>query len=103
MSKPSNFFAKLFDFSFSQFIALRVVGILYALAIAVLGLVAIIYLVLSFSQGLMPGLITLIMAPLIFLLYVILIRIGLESMIITFRIADHTRIIAENSEKLREL
>jgi pilus assembly protein TadC len=103
MSQNSNFLSKLFDFSFTQFIALRVVGALYALILLFFGLFTLGYIFVSFTQGVSSGLAALILAPLVFLIYVILVRISLESIIVVFKIAENTSRIAQNSEKLREL
>lgn len=102
MLKPSNFLKKLFDFSFSEFIALRIVSVLYMLAVGLTGLGAIAYILIALQEGIAAGLIAIILAPIVFLIYIILIRIGLESMIIVFRIAEHTSQIAEDTKYLRK-
>jgi Domain of unknown function (DUF4282) len=103
MAQSSNFFSKLFDFSFSQFIALRVVGVLYGFIVILAGLATLVYIGTSLSRDFTSGIIALIVGPLFCLTYLIFIRIGLELMIVVFKIADNTSRILENSEYLKKL
>lgn len=96
MARQRGFFEKLFDFSFSEFVAGQIVGVLYAIGIVLLGIAALGIIVAGFSQGFASGIGALIIAPLAFFLYVIFIRIALEGFIATIRTAENTRIIAEN-------
>lgn len=90
----------LFDFSFSEFIALRIVGVLYGIAIFFAGLFALGLLLAGFSRGPGSGLLALIFAPLAFLVYVIIARVILEGMVVAFRTADNTGRTAENTSHL---
>jgi len=94
-----GFFDSLFDFSFSSFIATKMIRILYALLILFSALAALVLIVKGFSMGLWKGLASLVISPLLFLLYVILGRIWLEALIVFFRIAEH---VAEIKDSLRE-
>jgi hypothetical protein len=87
-----GFFESLFDFSFSDFIATRLVKAIYGISIFVAGLIALFTLIggLSSRNG-GTKLAGLILAPVGFLLTVIWVRLVLELMIVVFRIADHTR------------
>ncbi|MBW4643656.1 MAG: DUF4282 domain-containing protein [Goleter apudmare HA4340-LM2] len=101
MARNRGFFEILFDFSFSEFIALKVIGVLYGIAIFFAGIGALAILGGGFRQGFLPGIFSLIITPLFFLLYVILIRIGLEGLIVAFRTAENTGRTATNTEYLR--
>lgn len=101
MSQSKNFFSDLFDFSFSKFIAPRIVGLLYILSILASGLGILFAVLGSLSQGIQSGIIALIFAPVLFLLYVIFIRVGLEGMVIAFRTAENTGRTAENTKYLK--
>ncbi len=96
MNQSRGFFTKLFDFSFSSFIAPQIVGILYAL-----GLIAGVLFVLSsvltvIRYSFTAGLGTLVVSLFGLLIYSILLRISLESFIALIRTAESTRILAEN-------
>ena len=105
MSQLKRFLSDLFDFSFSKFIAPRIVGLLYLLGILFSGLYALIITfgaISALASGTQWGVLVLIFAPLMFLLYVIFIRVALEGMIIGFRTAENTARTAENTEYLRQ-
>jgi Domain of unknown function (DUF4282) len=97
MAQQKGFFARLFDFSFSEFIAIKIVGIVYALYTVIAALVVVFVIFGSFSRGFGAGLGALIIAPLAFLLYTVLVRVGLESLVASIRTSENTRIIAENT------
>jgi hypothetical protein len=99
MSASKGFFNMLFEFSFSRFIGIKVIGVLYAIGIFFAGLFALIALVTGFSQGFLQGIGALIIAPLIFLLYVILIRIGLEGFAAALRTAENTTQLVEYAKR----
>jgi len=92
-----GFFGTLFDFSFSEFVAIKVIKLLYVLGVLLAAFGAISVIVKSFASSTLTGVIVLIISPLIFLLYLILIRIWLEVLIVIFRIADNIKEIAEHT------
>ncbi|MGB3757175.1 MAG: DUF4282 domain-containing protein [Rivularia sp. (in: cyanobacteria)] len=102
MSNSKSFISDLFDFSFSKFLAPKIVGFLYILGVFFSGLGMLAFIFGSLSQGIGSGIVALIVAPLGFLLYVIFIRISLEGMIIGFRTAENTGRTAENTKYLRQ-
>jgi len=99
--KPAQkgFFASLFDFSFKEFITLKLLKILYILGILFIGLILLIFIVKSFDMSTKRGIEALIASPFIFLLFTILVRIWIEILAVVFRIAENTKIIAENTKK----
>jgi hypothetical protein len=95
----AGFFQALFDLSFSEFITTRIIKVLYVLAIIGVGLFSL-AIFLSLARAGVGGLILgLIVAPLVFLLYVIFTRVWLELIMVIFRIADHTRQIAQRGRE----
>lgn len=94
MASRKGFLAKLFDLSFSEFIAVDIAGVLYGLGIVLIGLGCIVGLFAGLSQGMGPGLGALIFMPIVFLLYVVFFRIALESFVATIRTAENTSRIA---------
>lgn len=102
MANNRGFFSKLFDFSFSDFIAIQIVGILYILGIIFAGLAALGIIIAGFSQSFFAGIISIIVSPIVFLLYVVLFRLGLEAFIASIRTAENTRKIVEHIRKSPE-
>lgn len=96
MTQSRGFFSKLFDFSFSQFVAIQIVGIVYGIGIVLAGLTALGAIISGFSNSLLAGLGAVVISPIIFLVYVIFFRLGLEAFIASIRTAENTRRMAEN-------
>ncbi len=101
MAKSQDFIAQLFDFSFNDFITVKIVGIVYGVGIGLSGLFSLVTIIGGFSQGFLPGIGALIVAILCFFISIILLRITLESLIVMFRIALNTGRTAENTKDLR--
>ncbi len=88
--QAKGFFGKLFDFSFHDFITPTITAILYGIFVVFAGIIAIGFIVGGFTQGAALGIIALILSPAVFLLFVIMFRMMLESMIALIRIAQNT-------------
>lgn len=81
----------LFDASFSKYIAPTVVKVIYVLIMIMIGIFYLIFVVSAFSANQLMGWFTmLILGPLVALLYLVMIRVGLESMLATIRTAENT-------------
>jgi len=96
--EEKGFFAQLFDFSFAQFITTRMIKWLYGLVMFFTVVIAIASIVSAFSESYGFGVVLLIVAPLWFLLSVIVARVLLEMVIVLFRIAEHVENIAKQGE-----
>jgi hypothetical protein len=95
--QSTGFIAKMFDISFSEFITVDLIRVLYIMLL-VLGLMAAILAVLAaFGDSIWTGISMLIFAPLMFIVYAFVSRVWLEVLIVVFRIAEDVRVIAENS------
>lgn len=101
MARSSKgFLQTLFDFSFSEFITPKIAGVLYAIAVIVIGLVAVFAVLGSLASGSITTILgTIIFAPLGFLLYVLFVRVALESMVAAMYTANNTAQIAENTRR----
>ena len=88
--QSKGFFAKLFDFSFRDFITPTIIAILYGILIAIAGISSIVMIVGGFTRAWWLGILALIFSPVIFLLYVILFRVYLEIVVALIRIAQNT-------------
>lgn len=95
----SGFFSKLFDFSFSSFVTISIIKVIYGVLIAVAAVVALVILVGLASQGGASIVLGLVLAPLAFIFYVILSRVWMEVLIVLFRVAENTETIANNSRR----
>jgi hypothetical protein len=95
-----DFFGSLFDFSFTNFITSKIIKLLYGLSILGAAVLAFVVIIAGFARGTGSGVFALlIFAPLVFLLCVIYTRVGLELIIVLFRIAEHIAQIAEQTRK----
>lgn len=66
MAPRRGFFAKLFDLSFSEFIAVQIAGVLYGIGIVLIGLGCLGLVFAGLSRGVGAGLGVLIIAPVFF-------------------------------------
>jgi hypothetical protein len=90
-----GFFGKLFDFSFKEFITPGIIKVIFWIAIIISGLGALAYIVGGFSEGFGMGIIALILAPLLGLLWVIIARVYLEIIMVFFRIMGFMEAMAK--------
>ena len=91
-------FSAIFDFSFTEFISIDLIRVLYVFAFIVAGFTMVGTIFAGFSNSFWWGLGSLIMAPIVFFMIVFLARISLETMIVLFRIAENTKQTAENTK-----
>ena len=96
-----TFLSSLFDFSFSDFIATKVVGIIYGLSILGIILFILATIVVGFGNSFAAGIGALIISPIIALLYLLFVRVGLESLIAGIRTAENTTEIREFVRQIR--
>jgi len=100
-----GFFASLFDFSLKEFITLKILRRIYAAAVVVNVLIGIGIIIFGLASAFSEEgkfwvfILSLLFAPLIFLLLTVLDRISVEVLAVAFRIAENTKIIAENTKK----
>jgi hypothetical protein len=90
----------LFDLSFSRFLSLELVKIMYVVAIILAVIAVIPTIVIAFDTGFWTGVVSIFVAPFLFLIYIISWRVWLELLIVLFRIAEYAREIAENTSIL---
>jgi len=96
-SDTKGFVASLFDFGFTSFVTPKVVKVLYVLIMILLGLGSLASAIFAFQfGGAVAGFfVLLIVAPLVFFVYLSLWRIGLEIFVVVFRLAEDVRAIRE--------
>lgn len=88
--QSKGFFAKLFDFSFRDFITPTIIAILYGIMMVFSGIAAIGLIVWGFTQGVGLGIVCLILSPIAFLLFLVYSRVSLEMMVALIRIAQNS-------------
>ncbi|TLD68309.1 DUF4282 domain-containing protein [Phragmitibacter flavus] len=89
-------FDAVFDLSFATPITPRVVKWLYIISIVAAGLVALSKILSGFSAGIMAGLVSLFIAPIVFIIYVLVARVTLEVALAIFQMADSLKKIERN-------
>lgn len=97
-----GFLGGLLDLSFKEFITIRVIKVLYILAIigsAIGGIIMLIGGFISLGSSVGRGLLMIIGSPLVFLLYVLMARIWLEIVVVLFRIAENTSALVEQGKQ----
>ncbi len=90
-----GFFGSLFDFSFSEFVTPKIISVLYIIGMVFAGIGALFMIVAGFTNGFGSGLVALLLSPVVFLLYVIMIRVYLELVVVLFKIYGGIRIMSE--------
>lgn len=96
MNQNKGFFERLFDLSFSSFIAPQIVGILYVLGLGAAVLAGLAATLSSFTYDPVRGFGTLVGWIIGLFIYAIFLRVSLESFVAIIRTAENTRILAEN-------
>jgi hypothetical protein len=80
-----GFFGKLFDTSFKEFITPGIIKILFWIAIILIALGVLANIVTGFGQGAGFGILSLIIAPIVGFLFVIMTRVYMELIMVFFR------------------
>ena len=83
----NSFWQSLFDFDFKEFITIRLAGLIYALAIALISLFTLIFIIDGFGISFLRGILNLIISPAVFLILVTGTRVWLEITVVLFDIA----------------
>ena len=90
--------AKLFDLSFSEFVAVDVVKVLYVLSLVGAALVTLLVVIAGFGQGILAGVGSLVLlGPLIFLSLALVARLSAEVVLVLFRIAENIQLIVDEA------
>lgn len=98
-----GFFGSLFDFSFDNFIAPKLIKFLYVLSLVLISLGAVFYVIFGFAMmasgsdsGAIVGLIAIVASPILWFLYVMGSRVWLELMIVVFKISEDLKDIRDS-------
>jgi len=88
VDSTTGFFKKLFDWDFNELITRSIIKIVYIIWVILIGLIAVIAFVGLLTSGGLGALLAIVVVPIFALLYLISVRIGLEVLVVVFRIAD---------------
>lgn len=103
MQEPSGFFTRLYDFSFSEFVTPKIISSLFGIGIVAAAFGVFLFIGWGFRVGgFFFGLLCLILSPLVFVVYTIILRVGMEITIILFRIADHVAAMAAQKQEKKQ-
>ncbi len=97
-----GFLPSLFDLSFTSLVATKIIKVLYAITILLIGLTALGFIVAAFHQSSGTGVIVLlILAPLFSLFYIVCARVYVEIVIALFRIMENTGELVAQGKQIR--
>jgi len=95
-----GFFGSLFDLSFTEFVTTRIIKLLFIVGIVAAGIGALAILGGAIAAGgFLRIVLGLVLAPVAFVLYVLLVRVWLELIIVAFRIAENTGRLVEQGNR----
>jgi len=93
-----DFFNALFDFSFKEFVTIKIIKVIYALGIFFAAIGALAVLVKGFQASFLLGILALLLTPVVFIIYTILVRVYLEVVMVLFRISEDVRTISDSKK-----
>lgn len=99
MNQRKSFFDAMFDLSFNNYIAVKAIGVIYAIFVGLMSLGLVFGLITAISQGFGSAIGALIGFPIFWLVYVILVRIGFESMVASIKTSENTAQMLEIMRK----
>ena len=94
--QTKGFFAALFDFSFTSFITLKFLKVIYGVLVVVVLLTGLLFLVVGLARGGAGAVLSIVAVPLVTLLYLVMVRIWMELIALFFRIGENTSIMARS-------
>lgn len=98
--QAAGFLSSLFDLSFTNFITPKLIKVLFVISIVLAGLGALAVVGSAFMSSAIAGIFALlIVAPILFLFYVIYARVMMEVLIVIFRGSEHLAEIAKQGRR----
>ncbi|HBR27296.1 MAG TPA: hypothetical protein DD732_09735 [Rhizobiales bacterium] len=94
-----GFFESLMDTRFDSLITPKLITFLYVVSMIVLALGTLAFIIAGFADKASSGILLLILAPIGALIYLIVIRLWLELIVVTFKIRDATEETARNTRR----
>jgi Domain of unknown function (DUF4282)/zinc-ribbon domain len=97
--QAAGFITSLFDLSFTSFVIPKIIKVLFVIAIVLAACGALFMLVSGFTAGVTTGIAALVLAPIVFFLYVIGARAYMEVLIVIFRAEEYLKEIAKQGRR----
>jgi len=88
---PKGFFGRLFDLSFTEFVTPSIIKVIFIVGIVLAALMSLLVFVAFANQGGGAIVAGIVIAPLVFFVYVLFARVLSEVYLILFRIEENTR------------
>ena len=95
MNNTKSLLATLFDFSFTHFVTAKLVKLLFALGILGALIGAFQFIAGGFDKNAGWGVLAILVSPVVFLVFCLLVRVALEIIIVLFRIAESVQVLAD--------
>ena len=96
--QPKGFLGSLFDYSFSSFITSKIIKVLYVLTTIVVALWTLFIIIIAFKASSALGILALLIGgPIYFVMTMIYARVGLEVLMVIFRIHEDVRDINQRA------
>jgi hypothetical protein len=97
--EDKGFFGALFDLSFSEFVTIKFIRILYIILLLIIAIGFVFGLiggfVSMFTDSFWSGLLTILLVPIGTVVWIVLARMWLEVLVVVFRIAENTTELVE--------
>jgi hypothetical protein len=98
-SGAAGFFESLMDTKFDNLITPKLIRFLYVVSIIVLAIGTLLVIISAFANKAGTGVLVLILAPIGALIYLIVIRLWLELIVVTFKIREAAEEVADNTRR----
>ena len=92
-----SFFESLMDTRFNSLITPKLIRFLYIVGMIALAIGTLVWVIAGFTHSAGEGVLFLILAPIVALVYLIVVRLYLELIVVAFKIRDAAEEIAENT------
>ena len=93
-----SFIASLFDFSFSSYVTPKFIKFLFILGVILAAIATVIILIMGFMSHIGIGVVLLVFSPIIYFLWVLSVRIYLETIMVMFRLQSDVSEILKNKK-----
>jgi len=91
----NSFVSTLFDFSFSHFIVLRFVKLVFSVLLVGDCAICLWLIILAFGAGIGWGFLTILISPILFFVLAVFFRVWTEMLVVIFRIAEDIEELTE--------
>jgi hypothetical protein len=94
----NGFFARLFDLSFDHYVTTSVIKVIFIVIVVLQGLSALSFVASAFVANTTAGIITFLIAPIVWFFAVLLTRVWMELLIVIFKIKEDLGVIRARGE-----